>query len=369
MKLNSRKLILHIGTEKTGTSTLQKYLSENRLGLLQQGFLYPISTSGTDHYKIALAFYDAFKDDDLAKIIHVYSESEWEKFRIDFLYDLKEQFKKNQCHTTIISCEHLHSRLLSPSEKLRIKFFFEECGFDEIRIVVYIREQVSLANSLYSTAVCYGFTGIDIPGPDDPHINCLCDHKKTIESWSSVFGLNNLIVRLYDPDRQSSFSTVVDFLSLFPDLNTTLFKFVTESNMSLSCTGISIIRRINELEPRIKDGVINPVRRGIEHIIQKKYNGDKYRMPQKLASLYINTFANSNEWVRKNWYPERFSLFISEKIDDNNGVLDCNKKTIFNIDAESLKVLKKLRRKYYRRRLKSKVSMLAKKYLHHKQKL
>jgi hypothetical protein len=328
---------------------------------LQQGFLYPISTSGTDHYKIALAFYDAFKDDDLAKIIHVYSESEWEKFRMDFIHDLKEQVRNSQCHTTIISCEHLHSRLLSPSEKLRIKFFFEECGFDEIRIVVYIREQVSLANSLYSTAVCYGFTGTDIPGPDDSHINCLCDHKKTIESWSSVFGLNNLIVRLYDPDRQISFSTVVDFLSLFPDLNYKLFTSVTEFNISLSCTGISIMRRINELEPRIKDGVVNPVRKGIEHIIQKKYSGYKYRMPEKLAALYINTFANSNEWVRKNWYPERFSLFTSEKIDDNDGVLDCNKKTTFNIDAESLKVLKKLRRKYYRRRLKSKVSMLAKK--------
>jgi hypothetical protein len=356
MKLNSRKLILHIGTEKTGTSTLQKYLSENRLGLLQQGFLYPISTSGTDHYKVALAFYDAFKDDDLSKINHVYTESEWEKFRVDFLYDLKDQVKKSQCHTTIISCEHLHSRLLSPSEKLRIKFFFEECGFDEIRIVVYIREQVSLANSLYSTAVCYGFTGTDIPGPDDSHINCLCDHKKTIESWSSVFGLNNLIVRLYDPDRQISFSTVVDFLSLFPDLNYKLFTSVTESNISLSCTGISIMRRINELEPRIKDGVVNPVRKGIEHIIQKKYSGYKYRMPPELEALYINTFADSNEWVREKWFPERKSLFTLENFDNKDKKISENDKSSF-IEKEALKVLKKLRRKFLRKKIKIRILM------------
>jgi hypothetical protein len=356
MKLNSRKLILHIGTEKTGTSTLQKYLSENRLGLLQQGFLYPISTSGTDHYKIALAFYDAFKDDDLAKIIHVYSESEWEKFRMDFIHDLKEQVRNSQCHTTIISCEHLHSRLLSPSEKLRIIFFFEECGFDEIRIVVYIREQVSLANSLYSTAVCYGFTGTDIPGPDDSHINCLCDHKKTIESWSSVFGLNNLIVRLYDPDRQISFSTVVDFLSLFPDLNYKLFTSVTESNISLSCTGISIMRRINELEPRIKDGVVNPVRKGIEHIIQKKYSGYKYRMPPELEALYINTFADSNEWVREKWFPERKSLFTLENFDNKDKKISENDKSSF-IEKEALKVLKKLRRKFLRKKIKIRILM------------
>ena len=44
IKLQKPKLILHIGTEKTGTSTIQKFLGTNRTFLSEQGFEVPIST-------------------------------------------------------------------------------------------------------------------------------------------------------------------------------------------------------------------------------------------------------------------------------------------------------------------------------------
>ena len=36
------RLIVHAGTSKTGTSTLQFYLNRNRAALLQAGILYPL---------------------------------------------------------------------------------------------------------------------------------------------------------------------------------------------------------------------------------------------------------------------------------------------------------------------------------------
>jgi hypothetical protein len=116
------------------------------------------------------------------------------------------------------------------------------------------------------------------------------------------------------------------------------------------------MRRINELEPRIKDGVVNPVRKGIEHIIQKKYSGYKYRMPPELEALYINTFADSNEWVREKWFPERKSLFTLENFDNKDKKISENDKSSF-IEKEALKVLKKLRRKFLRKKIKIRILM------------
>jgi len=36
-----KKAILHIGTEKTGTTSIQLYLYENRARLARQGYLFP----------------------------------------------------------------------------------------------------------------------------------------------------------------------------------------------------------------------------------------------------------------------------------------------------------------------------------------
>ena len=43
-----KKCILHIGTEKTGTTAIQEYLKSNRDALAKQGFYHPIAAD-TEH--------------------------------------------------------------------------------------------------------------------------------------------------------------------------------------------------------------------------------------------------------------------------------------------------------------------------------
>ena len=49
------KLILHIGQQKTGSTSLQRFLFDNYDNLLKQNVLYPQSL-GTEHFKQHLLF-------------------------------------------------------------------------------------------------------------------------------------------------------------------------------------------------------------------------------------------------------------------------------------------------------------------------
>ena len=47
------RLLLHIGTEKTGTTTIQHFCTDHRRELLAQGILYPRSLGGPGHKRFA----------------------------------------------------------------------------------------------------------------------------------------------------------------------------------------------------------------------------------------------------------------------------------------------------------------------------
>ena len=54
----NKKIYLHIGTAKTGTTSLQKYLYENRNKLILDGFIYPepYSNPNKGQYKNGYTF-------------------------------------------------------------------------------------------------------------------------------------------------------------------------------------------------------------------------------------------------------------------------------------------------------------------------
>ena len=59
-----RTLYIHIGHAKCGSSTIQRFLSENRLQLLKFNFLYPQTFSSTFHSEISPVFWKNARLDD-----------------------------------------------------------------------------------------------------------------------------------------------------------------------------------------------------------------------------------------------------------------------------------------------------------------
>ena len=96
------KAFLHIGTPKTGTTTLQQFLHTNREKLVQDGILYP-EAFGLNSMSMVVASYDHGKRDGLSKLFYINSDGD-----ID---DLRKKLNQN-IKNELLANEHIHTVLL-----------------------------------------------------------------------------------------------------------------------------------------------------------------------------------------------------------------------------------------------------------------
>jgi hypothetical protein len=73
-------LYLHIGTPKTGTTSLQSFLDTNRSALSYKGYLVPHSLKFPNHIGLAVASHENFRNDGLCHSLDIHSEAQWRHF-------------------------------------------------------------------------------------------------------------------------------------------------------------------------------------------------------------------------------------------------------------------------------------------------
>jgi hypothetical protein len=188
------KLILHIGTEKTGTTATQRWAARNRDALLRQGVRYSQVLGQRSHINLYLWCLTPGRGDDGFNRINISSESERREFRArlpdEFATEVSEA-KKSGCHTFLISSEHCHSRLIRHKEVERAREFLEP-HFDEIEVTCCLRPQIDLAVSVASNVAKWGnpitrayFESVT---PESSYY----DYKTLADRWSAAFGAEKL---------------------------------------------------------------------------------------------------------------------------------------------------------------------------------
>jgi hypothetical protein len=131
-----KRIVIHIGTHKTGTTTIQKSLALAKSQLLSKGILYPDTTRDPfPHHE---------KHNSVVKAVRSknYDAMSTEKKH------LLDEFEKSNCHTMVISEEGL-SEL-----KSCITDFFDLFKDDfDLTVICYLRRQDYFAESLYNQFV------------------------------------------------------------------------------------------------------------------------------------------------------------------------------------------------------------------------
>ncbi|MDL2316963.1 hypothetical protein LJC59_07800 [Desulfovibrio sp. OttesenSCG-928-A18] len=137
--MSIQSIILHAGIFKTGSTSLQVFLSENRQRLKRKGFLYPGPSS--THVDI-LFNYIAF--DRIKKTTNI------DKSRLDAIVaDFLKEAKESNCHTLILSSEMLGKLQINEAELLK-EFLKNVFGDIPIKVIAYVRNPVDLIKSLYN---------------------------------------------------------------------------------------------------------------------------------------------------------------------------------------------------------------------------
>ena len=312
------RVILHIGTEKTGTTTIQSFLRDNRKLLAKHGFVVPTTIGQSNHWLLPGIFCESDALEDMFRLMRINNAGDRIRAKASWRDALAAELvaAASSKNAAIISSEHLQSRLRTESELNELANFFRKFA-NKVNIVLYIRSPLATAVSLYSTAIKNGALMGAIPGPDSPYFKVVVDHARTIRLWSSVFGRNNLIIRLFDRDCLLNGDIVDDFIFTC-SLKIGSFAKPKRENESLSALGLELLRRVNARMPLyLPDGSPNPARRGVVSFFESKFSeGQRFTPSVEVIEAYQRVYADSIEWVRNEFLPSRETLFHNPDFGD-----------------------------------------------------
>lgn len=313
------KLILHIGAEKTGSSSIQAFLFENRERLREQGFEYLFSDGRIEQRELALYCVDSFMGDDHAANLHISGEflrSNW-KDRFEREFGRKVRQACDRGHTVILSSEHLQSRLKSPGNIGVLRQLLTPY-FSEIRVLVYLRRQDQLATSLYSTKCRNGWLGGGVFPPNIHAKTPYYNYQLLLQRWASGFGHAALIPRLFNKSRLRNQNPVDDFCALTGiDSQCGDLEPVSARNTALPASAMYAVEILNRRYPQFEARPADPELRAIRMRIIARVSADfpgAARKPLRAdAESFYRMFADSNRALLAEWpqIDDSFSLDFS----------------------------------------------------------
>ncbi|HZZ80281.1 MAG TPA: hypothetical protein VFE62_17345, partial [Gemmataceae bacterium] len=206
------ELYLHIGTEKTGTSSVQNFLAANRARLAHMGILYPETPGAKNHTGLAAAAQDVTDTGPLRKTLGLQNRNDVEAYRAKLIEGLKEEYRGGAFKTVIMSNEHCSSRLLRDEEVQWLKDILAP-HFEKIRIVVYLRRQDDYLLSIYSTAVKSGSVR-PLEVPPLRSAAARYDYWPFLSRWARVFGRDAIVCRKFERATLKNGDVIDDLLSV-----------------------------------------------------------------------------------------------------------------------------------------------------------
>jgi hypothetical protein len=286
-----RDIVLHIGTEKTGTTSIQDALHSQASSLAAQGFGVPSSVGCPNHTGLAMAAAQPDWVTDLS------APCPTEQIADALAAEVATM--PTGIHTLVLSNEHCHSRLPDLASVQRLHRILAPLA-ETIRVVVYLRRQPELAISRMSTLFRHGAT-ISQALPPPGHDEFFYDYAALLDRWAEVFGRAAIDARLYAEAQRLEGGVVADFfhrLGVTPPVRTRAL------NPSLDPVAQEILRITN------RAGLSLPS--ALREKLEERHRGAGATPTRGEVEAWLGYYATSNERVRAGWFPERDALFDND---------------------------------------------------------
>lgn len=323
-----RRCVLHIGTEKTGTSTIQRFLSRNRQQLAQDGIVYPAATgrSGGSQWGFVACSQEKPWGSDVGAAFGIHSAEDREQYREQLRRSLRSEFDAvPAADTLLISSEHLHSRLQNEQGIARLREFLD-LWVEEYEIVVYFRRQDRVAVSYYSTKIKAGNPEpVLFHGAPKGQLPYYFDYDRIYDNWSAVFGPESIRARLFSPREWVSGDLVQDFCILC-GLSVDKKHFPKPENESLSQAGVDFLLELNRRMPNMVDGKRNPRRDALANRVSELCKGKNWPASRADAKAFFERFADSNARLKEKAFPGRSEPLFDDDFSDYPEKLDVSER-------------------------------------------
>ena len=307
------KAIVHIGTEKTGTTSIQRYLYQNRAKLKGAGFHF-LQCAGKKNNRALPAYcLDEHRRDDYFRDRGIQTLEQRQEFQRRFIKAFDSEICGLPQHVTtvIISSEHFHSRIRTEAELDNLSKLLTPY-FDEIKIVCYLREQATTCKSYYSTHLKSGGTQsfsefLERCRPENTYFN----YHAMLANWERGFGFESLDVSLFLQERFLNGDLLDDFTAkIDAALVGELDKPRAVENESLRPFGQALARAVNIIFPRstvMPDADV--MRDRCKKIITQRLSGSGQLPSVEVQTSIFDSFIESNALVQRKFFPTVHSLF------------------------------------------------------------
>lgn len=218
-------LLLHIGTMKTGSTSLQKFLYDNAKRLEEYGWKYPyvnyeLEEVGEQFINIDFQNGSVFnaswivRAEELAQA----NKQDWnETWDIENRFDVDTRSKQWEKTWEIIR-KHLEENNVIVSEELiswRNTYSFLKAAkeqYNNIKVIIYLRRQDRFWESTWNQFVKCSLVSREL---DAKSLNLeKGDYYTLLNNISTIIGKDNLIVRVYEKEQLIGNDIILDFLDV-----------------------------------------------------------------------------------------------------------------------------------------------------------
>ncbi|MFD1880316.1 hypothetical protein [Paracoccus pacificus] len=293
-------LILHIGTEKTGSTSIQYALASCRQELAARGILYPRLLGTPNHTEVAMISMGFQYDDPLQMQELARTGLSLPDYTTEVLRRLDDEIAQTDAQTVLLSNEHCHGRVLGREFVERLHAHFSP-RFSSIRVIVYLRRQDRMVVSHHSTRLREGGEGQVFPqnGTESPFYN----FERLLGFYGDLFGDQAITVRLFESDRLIANDIVHDFfetagLGMAPPPHKII------ANPSVSRQQSRFLTLFNTRFPLVVNGALNPERDLVVPAIEQTLKGPQARPARAEAQAFLSRFDAANTRLRDRFLPD-----------------------------------------------------------------
>lgn len=282
-------VVLHLGTGKTGTTTIQHLMRLSRPALAEVGVLYPTAPGPVRHTKFGLSFRS---DDDLATM------PAWKRMRAQS----PERFRR-RVHRKLWAeiAEANLPRVLFSDEALygfrgetlaRLRQFTDELG-GQVRLVVYLRRQDDHLVSYYQQQVKVGETQRLTEWAAVDRASTY-DYARRLGQWRAGMEHAELVVRRFERSAFKDGSLEADFLEA-ADIQGVPATPVERKNESLSAEAVEFFRIYNLCVSECGDAGVDRI--ALVNRLVDRSTGPALTLPDDALDAFIGRWQESNRAV------------------------------------------------------------------------
>lgn len=298
------KALVHIGTTKTGSKTIQYFLEENRDKLLQHGLGYVQEFKQKNQIALVSLGDTAFDDCEAPA-------DPRDRKRARAALSRASKRLKGHVEQVVLTCEILAEGLCCESSVHLFKQELERY-FEEIEIILYLRRQDERALSYLSEGTKHGEVIPPAIFEDSLWLRRVrsYDYEALTSRWAAVFGEEALKVRPFEQTEFKGGSLIDDFLDIcrisdFPETNNVLTR-----NKSMSAEVMLAMSSFNEVFTQ-RGGMANDLRYCILNQLNGSHPGQGLKPARQQAERFYSNFAESNRVVAEK-YLGRTQLFSDD---------------------------------------------------------